>query len=131
MTCNITPFEHMGLSTFEQQEIRKKPYDIFDQLMGGNDIYNPVQRHQIYSQKDRRYDGVGSTDSGKFPFPKVEMLDLHKVILRRDLPALDSSVRNFTNHFSSRANFPSLSKPQSNTYSRFRPRGLAIGLLTH
>ncbi|KID93932.1 Polyprenyl synthetase-related protein, partial [Metarhizium majus ARSEF 297] len=82
----------MGLSTFEQQEIRKKPYDIFEQLMGGNDIYNPVQRHQIYSQKDRRYDGVGSTDSGKFPFPKVEMLDLHKVILRRDLPALDSSL---------------------------------------
>ncbi|KID83934.1 Polyprenyl synthetase-related protein [Metarhizium guizhouense ARSEF 977] len=82
----------MGLSTFEQQEIQKKPYDIFEQPMGGNNIYTPVQRHQIYSQKDRRYDGLGSTDSGKFLFPMVEMLDLDKVILMRDLPALDSNL---------------------------------------
>lgn len=130
MTSSVTSFVYMGASTFERQE-SSKPYDIPKQPVGSNDIYNPVQPHQIYSQTVKLHDGESSADSSKFLCPGVEMLDFDKILLTRDLPALDSDVRNFMVHFSSIANFPRLSKLQSSTYSHSRPKGFAVGLPMH
>ncbi|KJK73476.1 hypothetical protein H634G_11289 [Metarhizium anisopliae BRIP 53293] len=91
MTSSVTSFVYMGASTFERQE-SSKPYDIPKQPVGSNDIYNPVQPHQIYSQTVKLHDGESSADSSKFLCPGVEMLDFDKILLTRDLPALDSDV---------------------------------------
>lgn len=130
MTSNITLFKYVGADTFAQQQGRN-PYDIPKQLMGSHDIYNPVKPHRIHSQRDRLLARQSSTDSGKLLSSEVEMLDLDKILLMRDLPTVDRNVRHVTANSYSRANFARLSKLQSNTYSHSLPKGFAARLLTH